>query len=95
MLNFEVRFEFYNIKLYYLRPWGLLYSDVAPSLFSEDIVPSSDDRDPPSEDVSEVWATTSPDVNSCVTTVSLHSLILPPWYSSASKNTSEPLTPEL
>lgn len=71
-----------------------MYSDVAPSLFSEDIVPSSDERDPASEDVSEVWATTSPEADSCVT-VSLHSLILPPWYSSASKNTSEPLTPEL
>lgn len=71
-----------------------MYSDVAPSLFSEDIVPSSDDREPASEDVSEVWATTSPDVNS-FWTASLHSLILPPWYSSASKNTSDPLTPEL
>lgn len=81
-------------KNYYSRPWGLLYSDVAPSLFSEDMDPSSDDRDPASEDVSEVWATTSPETNSFVT-VSLHSLILPPWYSSASKNTSEPLTPEL
>jgi len=31
-----------------------LYSDVAPSLFSEEMVPSSDDKDPASEDVSEV-----------------------------------------
>lgn len=71
-----------------------MYSDVAPSLFSEDIEPSSDDKDPASEDVSEVWVTTSPEINSFVT-VSLQSFILPPWYSSASKNTSEPLTPEL
>jgi len=50
---------------------------VAPSLFSEDIDPSSDDKDPASEDVSEVWVTTSPEINSFVT-VSLQSLILPP-----------------
>lgn len=62
---------------YYSPPCGLLYSDVAPSLFSEDIDPSSDDKDPASEDVSEVWVTTSPEINSFVT-VSLISLILPP-----------------
>ena len=67
---------------------------MAPSLFSEDIDPSSDDKDPASEDVSDVCVTTSPEINSFVT-VSLQSIILPPWYSSASKNTSEPLTPEL